>query len=271
MEEKSFSLGGIKPFDFMIKYSKMNKYNHTDGIDAHTHSECEIYINLTGDIAFMVEDNIYQVKRGNAIITRPNEWHHCIYNSDAEQRLFWILFSSDGNEAFLDKFFKRKNGEKNLIVLSQEKSEELIDLCYKLLDNKMSDIKRYMYFFELLGYLEDSEASVASNNLLSADVELAIEYINHNMSRNVSIKEAAAHAFVSVKTLERHFIKCLNMSPAEYIRYKRLVQSVEMLREGKSVTEAAMETGFCDTSHFIYSFKKHFKMTPLEYKKNAIK
>ena len=40
---------------------------------AHIHSFCEVYLNLSGDVSFVVEDSVYPVGRGDIIITKPNE------------------------------------------------------------------------------------------------------------------------------------------------------------------------------------------------------
>ncbi len=214
----------------------------------------------------MVEGNIYQVKRGSAIITKPGEWHHCIYNSEDEHKLFWILFSPEGNERLFTKFLERKSGENNLICLSEKNSEALIEICRKLLHSPLSEVKKYMLFFELISYIEDASDTAPTGNI-PCDVKDAISFINNNISSKITINQLAAHSLVSIKTLERHFIQYLKMSPADYTRYKKLITSAEMLQSGKSVTESAMDCGFCDTSNFICNFKKYFKMTPLEYKK----
>ena len=99
----------------------------------------------------------------------------------------------------------------------------------------------------------------------------AIEYVNDNIKGNITIEEMAKSAQVSIKTLERYFAKGLKMSPRDFIRYKRINIGAEELRNGATVTEAAMASGFCDTSYFIMVFKKYYSMTPFEYKKKTEK
>jgi AraC-like DNA-binding protein len=52
------------------------------------------------------------------------------------------------------------------------------------------------------------------------------------------------------------------------LRKKRLFASMLALRNGDTVTEAAMKSGFSDYSNYIQLFKKQFGITPLQYKKN---
>ncbi len=269
IQENILSFSSLCPFKINIKYIEIDCFAFENQNDSHIHGECEIYLNLTGDVSFMVENTIYPVSRGNAIITRPNEYHHCIYNSNAQHKHFWILFSSDGNENLLDIFFDRNAGEKNLIVLPKEKSEELISICFDIAKENLSEAEKLAYFFKMLMLLKEgqNEISALQSKALPNDVMIAIDYINKNISEKLSVKEIAAEAFVSVNTLERHFLETLHITPAEFIKSKRLTLAAEFLRNGTSVLNASIECGFCDCSHFITLFKKSFGMTPLKYKK----
>ncbi len=68
-------------------------------------------------------------------------------------------------------------------------------------------------------------------------------------------------------TLNRYFRTHLHTTPREYIEAKRFAFSLELLKNGASVTAACTEAGFTDCSHFIVLFKKKFGVTPHRYKK----
>lgn len=87
--------------------------------ESHIHRECEIYVNLSGDVSFEVENRIYPVSRGSVIITRPFEYHHCIYHSNQLHEHFWITFSAGASDAFLAMFYGRGKGKDNLIILNE--------------------------------------------------------------------------------------------------------------------------------------------------------
>lgn len=110
----------------------------------------------------MAGDNVYPVSRSSLITTRPYEYHHCIYHSDAVHRHYWVLFSSDHNEKFLDIFFGRAAGEGNLIVLSPEDTDRFAALFDSLLYEELSSSERYITFFEVMGIL-NSGAKKGSN------------------------------------------------------------------------------------------------------------
>ena len=96
------TIPALNSFEFQIKYTETDRKSHTHEIGLHTHNEFEIYINLSGDVSFLVENNLYKLSRGDVIIARPGEYHHCVYRSDAPHKLFWILFDCRKNNDILD-------------------------------------------------------------------------------------------------------------------------------------------------------------------------
>ncbi|MBR7099164.1 MAG: AraC family ligand binding domain-containing protein, partial [Clostridia bacterium] len=52
----------------------------------HVDDMIEFYILLEGDVSFMVEHNLYKLLPGDIVITKPNEMHNCILNSDSRHR-----------------------------------------------------------------------------------------------------------------------------------------------------------------------------------------
>ena len=64
----------------------------------------------------------------------------------------------------------------------------------------------------------------------------------------------------------RLFKEHLNTTPKTYLESKRLVHSQILLKEGKSVLDACMESGFPDYSNYIRLFKRRFGVTPKQYK-----
>ena len=58
-----------------------------------------------------------------------------------------------------------------------------------------------------------------------------------------------------------------NYSPADYVRLIRMQSAARLLKEGgHTITEIADMTGFCDAKYFREVFRKHFGVSPTEYK-----
>lgn len=269
MKNNTETFGGMNPFDLSISYVEIDSRSPLNVHDAHIHNECEIYINLSGDVSFSVENSIYPVMPGGIIITRPMEYHHCIYHSDKLHRHFWILFSASGNERFFDLFYKRVLGKNNLLMLPADKTTELFSLCHRMADGCDDEVEKYYCFFKLIHLLNSANAVNASTHSGDDFIIKAINYINCNLSLPLSVTDIAHECNVSVNTLERHFVQMLNITPASYIRKRRLANAAKLLSEGHTVTEAGEMSGFTDCSYFIATFKKAYQITPLQYRKSS--
>ena len=271
----SITLPSQDPIRIDVKYVDILPEKNDKTNDSHVHPECEIYINLSGDVSFMVEKRIYPITRGSIVITRPYEYHHCVYHSDGHHKHFWILFTlpsdnADVKNSLLGKFFSRRLGMNNLLTLAKPDEDELISLCHKLAEGNVTPAEKYAGFYTLVSLID--KASVVSENKSNhpSEIDTALDFINKNFQNStLTIGDVANRAGVSINTLERHFRSSLSISPGAYLKKKRLAHAAELLFSEKTVSEACEESGFSDYSHFIALFKASYGMTPLKYKKTV--
>ena len=270
-----FTLPAQDPMTFDVKYVDMRPEKSDRTNDSHVHPECEIYINLSGDVSFMVEKRIYPITPGSIVVTRPYEYHHCIYHTDKPHRHFWILFSLPGESdsmrnSLFSKFFNRPLGSSNLLTLPKASQDELISLCHAMTEDDLTLPQKYAGFFTLIKLIEEASAIADQTLKYPHEVDTALAFIDKNFKNSaVSVADVASSAGVSINTLERHFRSILSISPGSYLKKKRLAHAAELLFLGKTVSEACEESGFSDYSHFIALFKASYGITPLKYKKTV--
>jgi len=77
-----------------------------------------------------------------------------------------------------------------------------------------------------------------------------------------AIEEVARRSGASRRTLERLFRKETGISFGLWVQKARLLDSIRVLAEGNSVTEAALESGYSSLSAFIAAFRRTFGYTP---------
>jgi AraC-like DNA-binding protein/quercetin dioxygenase-like cupin family protein len=256
----------LNEFKFQIKHTETDQSNHVNGILLHTHCEFELYVNLSGDVSFLVENNLYELSRGDVIVARPGEYHHCVYRSDAPHKLFWILFDSQKNKEILD-FLKEEFCE-NYVSPKENLREELIDLCYALYEGALTDEEKIYTFFRIFAILKQSKNNTNEKSVLPQDLCKIMEYIDRHIHEEIIITDIVKALFISQRTLERRFKEVLNTTPLQYIRKKKLMLAAKLMREGESVLSAGLSVGYNDNSYFIELFKRYYKLTPYQYKKN---
>jgi AraC-like DNA-binding protein/quercetin dioxygenase-like cupin family protein len=100
---------------------------------------------------------------------------------------------------------------------------------------------------------EDSRALAVARHLL--DCPAAEE----------SLDDLARRFGAGRRTLERLFSRQTGLSFGLWRQKVRLLESIRLLADGKSVTEAALDTGYSSVSAFIAAFRNTFGCTPARY------
>ncbi len=255
----------LKMLHVNVFYYDAEESSRSPQMESHVHDIYEMYVNLSGEVAFVVNDTVYPLQDGDIIISRPNEHHHGIHTASTCRRRFVLFFSGEGAEQIFEKYLGKLSSH---IVIPADKRNRFVSLCHTLLEEK-SPLAQWTYTLELLHLLSYGTSASAQYDysLLTADVLTALQYIDSHFTEGITVQDMAENAHVSVSTLERHFKKLMNVSPVSFLTQKRLARACVLLSEGKSVQETCDLCGFSDYSHFIMLFKKEYGTTPLKYQK----
>lgn len=123
--------------------------------------------------------------------------------------------------------------------------------------------------YRILGIMKQ-ESSVYSPTKRTLEILApALRYIReHFTEESVSVGELASLCKVSEPYLRRLFHNAFSVSPAVYMRNLRIEYAKELLLlEEYSVTDAALLSGFNDTSYFSREFKKAVGESPSDYRR----
>ncbi|MCO6042399.1 DNA-binding transcriptional regulator [Aeoliella sp. ICT_H6.2] len=97
----------------------------------------------------------------------------------------------------------------------------------------------------------------------------AIRYIHANYAERLKISDILAEIPLSRRALEIGFRKYLGRTPRDEIRRVRLHKSLELLCDTDwSVTRIAQECGFDRPELYTRAFRREFKATPSQYRRN---
>lgn len=255
--------------NFEMKYycNDTGEISNAHSFPPHIHDTVEIYILLEGDVSFMVEHSLYKLRPGDIIITKPNETHNCILNSDSPHRhiCFWIDPSCD---FLLSGFLHHDFGEDNLCSPKDEDGKIILSLCRELAEPEAENDRKKCFFLaaELLYYIDRNLGKPSKTEALPEILENILDDIHENLSKINTLSYFEEKYFISPSTLNRLFHKYLRTSPKYYLETKRLAYSRLLLGKGHSVSEACGIAGFPDYSNFIRLFRNRFGITPLQYR-----
>lgn len=119
-----------------------------------------------------------------------------------------------------------------------------------------------------------STAKFTGENLKSGlsgyKLRLVQEYINENLSEDLSLTEIAEAAGLSRFHFARAFRKTTGETPQQYLMRQRIERAKELLaKKDTPLIEISLQTGFKNQSHFTTLFRKYTKLTPKMWRETA--
>ena len=267
-QSQNIQLSPWPTMPFQYSFAHQKEVNWPDNQEKpHIHDCYEIYVNVSGDVAFLVNNLLYPVRQGDVIVTRPGELHICVYQGPAlhERFCFWINCPQDSP---LLAFTRRADFD-NLLHFSRDARQELLSLLYELkeADKEKREPARTAGIFRFLSLLSESKLSTPAGPVLPQAMQQVLDYIRENFVQIHSVADVAEGCHISTSTLNRWFRTYLQLSPHKYVEALKLSLAQKLLAEGCSVTEVCNSAGFSDCSRFIAVFKAKFGKTPLQYQK----
>jgi len=208
-----------------------------------------------------IENNLYGAA-GNILISHPYEVH--------ENKIF------DGNSYTITSLYINSD------VIQYLGKREHISFPEKIIDNQSLFIQFKNYFSALYsGNLKNNDALIQGLNQLifthgkngvfqfqqnkNSFMYEILRYINQNCNEKIRLDDLAQIAKQSKYSFIRQFKKSIGVTPFEYINLQRTIHAKRYLREGKSIIETALSTGYYDQSHFNHYFKRYVGLSPSDY------
>lgn len=104
----------------------------------------------------------------------------------------------------------------------------------------------------------------------SLNVRNSLEYIENNLSENISLDDIAKKACLSKYHYHRLFHKTVGESVKSYINRKRMENAAkELIETDQSIIDIALKYQYASQEAFSRAFKKTFSLTPGKYRRIA--
>lgn len=272
----------IRNHDYELFHYK-NPYYRTS--DFHSHDFYEVYFFLDGLVTYYVEEQVYDLVRGNVLIIPPGKMHRPVVQKRElvyDRFVLWLdtdyvsmLDDEKGN--LLHMLHRMEHlGEYLLLLPPQELRfvSHLMDRLIRLREtgSAMSELCQSAYLTIVLSALYDQfeQSNFGEKNRPKADmIPRIIEYINTNLTKPMTLDDISNEFFISKYHLIRKFKQYTNATVYDYIIAKRIILAKKLIREGLSATAAAEQCGFSDYSNFYKAFTAKAGMTPGKFKSSG--
>ena len=122
-----------------------------------------------------------------------------------------------------------------------------------------------MITHSIIGNNSDNQINKLKNSEFTKKIFDII--LSNNSDSDCNINLLAKRLCMTKSTLYNKLKRQTGLSPVEYVRSVRLHTSVQMMEESDlSIKEIAYAVGFNDPKYFSRCFKRHFGVSPKEYK-----
>ncbi len=253
-------------------------------LDLHTHDYYELFLFISGDVTYQIEDKRYKLTKGNLLLIYPNQPHCPIFGDSTvkyERLLVCIkpslidsLSSSMTNlkECFTNNQIIKCSTEQftiirqlfSFILEDCNDTEFGFDLIYKA---NIAKLLTTIYRYQSL----KSDKPVSKNIRNDLFINSVMDYINEHLEYDLKLEDLEKTFFMNKCQLLKLFKAYTGKTIHAYIRSKQLAKAKEMILQGLPITEVYLTCGFGDYSSFFRSFKSECGLTPKQYYKEALK
>ena len=275
----------INPY---IRYARLLNVNINSGFDKVIALDARLFYTLDGHGKISVKNKEYEMLPSSLIIINSGTPYKIINSEDAA-RYIAINFDYTQNANFYNTpiapvapdAFKK---EMLLDLCTFDDAKELSDVLYirqiPLLCKNLNTIinehmQKLLYFENRSGHilaqcLSDSMRflQIGSADIQKENANRILAYIHENFCESLSNHSIGKFFGYHPNYISSLVRRLTGMPIHQYIIHVRLTNAANLLENTTlSCDEIAQMCGFCDLAHFSRCFKKHFSLSPNEYRK----
>lgn len=248
--------------------------SHFNIFRLHWHERMEFLRIKSGKLNVVLGTKETEATEGDLVIIPPKRLHRG-YTSDQAVKYDVVMFDirSFYNQTDICKELLPAIYEGNVLFKSVSSNPETIR-CIDFIsaNHHLEGLEAISYVYQLLNSLFKNELIEFSDKPKDMVVKEITEYMEKHFSEDISTLDLCNKFGYTQSHLCRKFKKSTGLSPISYLTIIRLEYAGKLIKSGnESINHIASESGFSDSNYFTRCFKKHFGMSPTEYRKKRLK
>ena len=271
-----------------IRYHSSSIYqpDEADTMNPETHFLCEIFLLLSGSVAYWVEGKSYTLQPMEMLILAPNELHSLKIDTSQPYERMFVHFSPDLLPSLKDiDLFAPLNYAKysaRIIPRSFVEKFQLHEYMYMFKQlcsqkDKYLDLQLVGAIIKLIEALNKCTETILSLEPLALPTpetvnklsSTCIQYINSHLFDQISAKDLANHLNISVSHIQNSFKKEIGIPLHRYILIQKMTLAHTLLSQGQSPQQVANMLGYEYYSTFYQTYMKFFLTKPKNYFKSS--
>ncbi|MBQ9779024.1 MAG: helix-turn-helix transcriptional regulator [Clostridia bacterium] len=236
------------------------------------HDFWELVIVTEGEIGATAGKNVHYLKKGEAILHAPGEFHNLW--SEKNERSGIIIFSFSAKEMPV-------SASCTLRVSDLQRPREIlaqIEHCFhkhKIWVQAVREgqelaacmaIKRLELFLLELLATKDTQRHAGSTPQSARHFAEVVRYLEENVSLSLTVAQIAAACNLGEVNLKKIFSRYAGMGVMSYFTRLKIRAAVALLEQGVSVREASDALGFVSQNYFCTVFTRIMGKSPKNFK-----
>ena len=261
----------------VLNIQDTNVDNNISMPSVHFHEHYEFYFLLSGTRTIYIRNNAYLAKPNTLCIIPP----YCIHRTEGKN---YKRINLNISKEFLDEneknFLMQHLHQSPAFVLNDEQQKFIVSLLERASTIKETteeaQQKRLLpYAKTILYYLQTLDlvslvpiTHPVSNKQNSDTICNVLQYLYQSHQEHITLHSLCEKFFISPNTLCKNFHEYTGYSIMEHLIFIRLEKvKILLLSTKKNMEEIATIAGFSSANYMGSIFKKHFGVSPLNYRK----
>lgn len=225
---------------------------------------------ISGEGVFESNQYIHHVTAGQAFLAEIPGPHRYYYHSESKEpwEFLFLLFRPTLVLPHWRKFL-REVGETPYLPADSTPIRLLRMIVTdaaagRITDPLIASSSVYQFMTELVRL---QKTTLSNRENWSGNIQRAVEYIENNYSKMISMDHLAEHVCLSKYHFIRRFSSSTGLTPGAYLTRVRTEKAMELLRgTALSIEVIAEQVGYSSGSYFIKAFRSITGFTPGEFR-----
>lgn len=265
--------------DFEIEHAADMHYHE---VEPHYHEFYELFFFLNGHIDYVVEDQIFEMRRGDLLVIPPSTLHNPIFRDfdvPYERYVLWISAQCMERLSALDPdldTFRRAGAQPVYLLRSADaawtslggsfmtmhKAAEQRDVCWR--SGCIAALLRVMAEYNRAARAQAGQAQAGARATLLTAI---LHYVSDNLCGDLSLETVAQVFYTNKFSISHMFQQDMRISYYQYVIQMRLLAAKKLLLEGMPASKVWDACGFGDYAGFYRAFRKWYGVSPRQFKK----